>query len=189
MRSNIKIHKLIFIPFLLLLSGCPGLFPGSQSYKPLPKWERQFFQKAKRDIYPNDVRKSPKTYENTLVVWPGIIKSITIDTKNGSQIARFTIEHHYFDWIEDHGIQREKYFLSPRGEGLFALAWRVDTQEDKLFIQQFAVDDMIIAYGYPSMIKDDLIGFYRPIKPKWYRTDVLDYGRPGEPVKSLKVPF
>jgi hypothetical protein len=46
---------------------------------------------------------------------------------------------------------------------------------------------MMIAYGYPSMIKDELIGFYptqniRSIKPKWYSTDVLDYGRPGEPV-------
>lgn len=193
MRSNMNIHKLILISLLLLLSGCPGYFPGSQSYKPLPKWERQFFEKAKFDIYPNDVRESPETHEKNLVVWPGIIKSITIDTENGSQIARFTIEHHYFDWIEDHGLQREKYFLSPRGEGLFALAWRVDTQEDKLFIQQFAVDDMIIAYGYPSMIKDDLIGFYptqniHSIKPKWYRTDVLDYGRLGGPMKNLMVP-
>ncbi len=68
MRSNMNIHKLILISFLLLLSGCPGFFPGSQSYKPLPKWERQFFEKAKRDIYPNDVRKSPETYEKNLVV-------------------------------------------------------------------------------------------------------------------------
>jgi hypothetical protein len=188
-----NIYKLTLISFPLLLLGCPGFFPGSQLYKPLPKWERQFFEKAKRDIYPNDVRKSSKTYEKALIVWPGIIKSITIDTENSSQIARFTIEHHYFDWIEDFGIQRERYFLSPRGEGLFAVAWRVDSKEDKLFIQQFAVDDMIIAYGYPSMIKDDLVGFYptqniRPIKPEWYRTDVFDYGRPGEPAKILRVP-
>lgn len=193
MTSDMNLYKLILVPFLLLLSGCPGSFPGSQSYKPLPKWERQFFEKATREIYPNDVRKSSETYKKKLVVWPGIIKSITIDTENGSQITRFTIEHHYFDWIEDHGIQREKYFLSPRGEGFFTLAWPVDTQEDKLFIQQFAVDDMIIAYGYPSMIKDDLIGFYptkniRSIKPKWYRTDVLDYGRLGEPAKILEIP-
>ena len=184
-----KIYKPILIPILLLLSGCPGPLPGSLPYQPLPKWERQFFEKADRDIYPNDVRKSPEKYEKTLVAWPGIIKIITIDTENGSQIARFTIEHHYFDWIEDNGIQRERYFLSPRGEGLFALAWRVDTQEDKLLIQQFDVDDMIIAYGYPSLIKDDLIGFYptqniRAVKPKWYRTDVLDYGRLGEPVND-----
>jgi hypothetical protein len=182
-----KIYKLVHVPLLLFFSGCFELFPGTQLYKPLPKWERQFFEKASRDIYPNDVRKSPEKYEKTLVVWTGIIKSINNDTENGYQIARFTIEHHYFDWIEDRGIQREKYFLSPRGEGLYALAWRVDTQEDKLFRQQFAVDDMMIAYGYPSMIKDELIGFYptqniRSIKPKWYSTDVLDYGRPGEPV-------
>ena len=183
-----KTYILILIPFFLLLSGCPGLLPGSRLYQPLPKWERQFFEKARRDIYPNDVRESPQAYKKTLVVWPGIIKSIKTDTENGSQITRFTIEHHYFDWIENQGIQREIYFLSPRGEGSFALAWPADTQEDKLFITQFAVDDMIIAYGYPSMIKDDLIGLYptqniRAIKPKWYRTDVLDYGRPGEPVR------
>lgn len=184
-----KIYKPILIPFILLLSGCPGPLPGSLPYQPLPKWERQFFEKAKRYIYPNDIRKSPQTYKETLVVWPGIIKSINIDTENGSQIARFIIEHHYFDWIEDQGIQREMYFLSPRGEGFFALAWPVYTQDDKLFIQQFDVDDMIIAYGYPGLIKDDLIGFYpaqniRAVKPKWYRTDVLDYGRLGEPVND-----
>jgi hypothetical protein len=69
-----------------------------------------------------------------------------------------------------------------------------NTEEEEQFIQQFAIGDMIIAYGYPSMIKDELIGIYpaqniRPIKAKWYRTDVLDYGRPGEPSKILKTPF
>jgi hypothetical protein len=180
--------------FLMLLSGCPSMLPGSRSYTPLPQWERQFFEKARRDIFPDDVRKSPDLYKNTLIVWPGIIKAITFGTQDGTRIARFSIEHHFFDWIEDNGIQMEKYFLSPRSEGMFALAWPANTEEEEQFIQQFAIGDMIIAYGYPSMIKDELIGIYpaqniRPIKAKWYRTDVLDYGRPGEPSKILKTPF
>ena len=189
-----RICIFIFILFLLLFAGCPGPFPGSKSYTPLPTWEQKFFEEARRDIYPDDVRQSPATYKETLVTWPGIIRDITIETENGSRIARFSIEHHYFDWIEDFGVQRERFFLSPRGEGMFVAAWRVDTEDEKQFVKQFAVNDMIIAYGYPSMIKDDLIGLYptqniRSIKPEWYRTDVLDYGRLGEPVKILQTPF
>jgi hypothetical protein len=187
-----KTHLRFLLFLIVAISGCPGPFPGSRVYEPLPKWERQFFETARRDLYPDDVRKSPEKYKKTLVAWAGIIKNIAFDTENGSQAARFTIEHHYFDWIGDYGVQKERYFLSPRGEGLFALAWPVDTQEDKLFIQQFAAGDMIIAYGYPSMIKNDLIGFYpteniRAFKPDLYRTDMLDYGRAGEPIKNLKA--
>ena len=57
---------------------------------------------------------------------------------------------------------------------------------DQKFVEQFAVGDMLIAYGYPSMIRDDVIGLFptpnlRAIKPESYRTDILEYGRPNEP--------
>lgn len=179
--------------FLVVLAGCP-IMPGSRLYEPLPQWERQYFETARRDVFPDDVRKSPDEYKDTLVVWTGIIKTISIDTEDNERVARFTIEHHYFDWIEDNGIQREKFFLSPRGEGMFALGWAIDPARYDQFMEDFAVGDMIIAYGNPSMIKDQLISFYptftiRPVKPQWYRTDILDYGRPGEPSKVLKTAF
>lgn len=178
------------ILLLIFLLGCPG----SNFYRPLPKWEAKFFSQARRDIFPRDVLNNRSKYTNTLVVWTGIIKEIKIDQEADSKVHRFTIEHHYFDWIEDHGVQRERYFLSARGEGNFALAWGEYEPDDAKFLKQFSVGDMIVAYGYPSMFKGDLIGFYpvqniRSIKPEWYRTDVLDYGRPGEKTKILKTVY
>jgi hypothetical protein len=76
---------------------------------------------------------------------------------------------------------------------LFAAAWSVETPHDKQFMSQFAVGDMLVAYGYPSILHGDIVGLYpvenlRSLKPQWFRMDELDYGRPGEPVRSLKTP-
>ncbi|OHX35871.1 hypothetical protein BJL95_11560 [Methylomonas sp. LWB] len=72
--------------------------------------------------------------------------------------------------------------------------WGVGNLSDQKFIDQFSVGDMLVAYGSPSFIDQDFIGLnptknIRGIKPNWFRMDILDYGRPGEPVKTLKVPF
>jgi len=99
---------------------------------------------------------------------------------------QFTVEHHYFDWREDFGLQRERFFVSPHGEGHFTTIWP-DSAEYAAFLEQFAVGDFLIAYGYPSVIHDDVVGLHptqnlRAIKPRWYRTDALNYGRLGEKV-------
>lgn len=171
-----------FILFFLFVSGCPSLLPESCPYRPLPKWEKQYFEKARRDIFPNDVRMSQDEYAETLLVWTGIIKDISFEVVEGTRVARFRIEHHYFNWIEDHCIQREVFLLSLRGEGIFKTASPVDTPEDACFIEGFEVGDMIVAYGYPVLIEGAAIRFYptvnmRAIKPKWFSTDVLNYGR------------
>jgi len=158
----------------------------------LPQWEARFFAQAKRDLFPNDVRQHPGGFTNTLVVWAGVITNIEIFNDGSSRVARFTADHHYFDWIEDISIQWERFFLSPRGEGAFAAAWRAESPDDQKFVGQFAVGDMLIAYGYPSLIRSNVVGLYptqnlRAIKPQWYRTDILDYGRPGEPSRILKT--
>jgi hypothetical protein len=189
-RMLVKNRVCFLVLFACLLSACPG----SRAYQPLPLWEAKFFAQAKRDLYPDDVRKSPARYAKTLVGWTGIIRQIEIRQEGEMEGARFTVEHRYFDWIEDHGAQREIFFLSPRGEGTFAAAWNITDPQDKQFIKQFAVGDMMVAYGYPSAIRDGVVAIspmqnMRSIKPEWYRADVLDYGRPGEPVKRLKVPF
>ena len=189
-RKDLSI--LLFAGVAILTSGCPGIVPGSRAYRPLPQWEAKFFAEARRDVFPNDVRQEPDGFTDTLVVWTGIIKDIDFFNDGSSRVARFTADHHYFDWIEDFGIQKERFFLSPRGEGEFAAAWRVDSSDNQKFVDQFSVGDMLVAYGYPSMIRDDVVGLYptqnlRAIKPQWYRTDILDYGRPGEQTKILKT--
>jgi hypothetical protein len=123
-----------------------------------------------------------------------VITNIEFFNDGASRVARITAEHHYFDWIEDLSIQRARFYLSPRGEGAFAVAWGAESPDEQKFIAQFAVKDMLVAYGYPSLIHGDVVGLHptqslRAIKPEWYRTDVLDYGRPGEPSKPSKTPF
>jgi hypothetical protein len=196
-RSRMRMYRTSLLALLLagvavLTSGCPGVVPGSRPYRPLPQWEAKFFPQARRDIFPNEVRRKPDGFTNTLVVWTGVITNIAFFNDERSRVVRFTADHHYFDWIEDMSIQRERFFLSPRGEGAFAAAWRAESPEEQKFVAQFAVGDMLIAYGYPSLIRSNVVALYptqniRPIKPQWYRTDILDYGRPGEPRKILKT--
>jgi hypothetical protein len=179
---------------LLTLSGCFGLVPGSRQYQPLPKWEASYYQQARRDVFPQQVLQQPALFRDSLVAWTGVITEIEYKGEGPSKAVRIIAEHHYFDWIEDSGVQRERFFLSPRGEGKFAVFWGVGDSADQKFIDQFSVGDMLVAYGSPSFIAQDFIGLsptknIRGFKPNWFRMDVFDYGRPGEPVKTLKVPF
>jgi hypothetical protein len=174
------------------MTGCPGLAPGSRAYHPLPQWEAKFYPHARRDVYPGDVRQDPDKFATTLVGWTGVFTKIEFSSNVSPRTVRFTAEHHYFDWIEDISIQRARFFLSPRGEGAFAVQWIAETSDDEKFVDQFAVGDMLIAYGYPSVIRDTYIGLsptqnLRAIKPQWFRTDILDYGRPGEPSRAMKT--
>ena len=174
--------------------ACRGLVPGSRAYQPLPKWEAGFAQKARRDVFPSQVRQDAAAWANTLVVWTGVIAAIDYKGDGAERSARILADHHYFDWIEDSGIQREKYFLSPRGDGRFAAYWGVGDPGDQQFIDQFDVGDMLVAYGNPSAVKPEFVGLsptlnMRAIKPSQFRTDVLDYGRPGEPARRSKTPL
>ena len=195
MRSYSSCPKCIFVvASAVLLGGCPGVVPGSREYQPLPQWEARFFADARRDIFPNDVRHGGSQFAQTLVVWTGIITKIEYLQDDSSRVARITAEHHYFDWIEDFGIQREHFFLSPRGEGNFAVAWRADTGANRKFLEKFAVGDLLVAYGCPSTVRGEIVALYpteniRAVKREWYRTDILDYGRPGDPVTHMKVAF
>lgn len=186
-----SLQAVLLVGILILMEGCPGLLPGSRAYQPLPQWEAKFFAQAKRDVFPNDVHQKPGVAVNTLVVWTGIITNIEFRGDESSRFARLTVEHHYFDWIEDFSVQRARYFLSPRGEGFFVVAWSVESSVDQQFIDQFSIGDMLVAYGFPK-VHGDSIGLYptenlRAIKPPWFRTDVLEYGRPGEPSTILKT--
>ena len=175
-------------------SAVGGILPGSHPYKPLPKWEAGVYQQARRDVFPSQVREQPAAWADTIVAWTGVIVAIKYQGAGADRAVRIMAAHRYFDWIEDDGIQREKYFLSPRGDGRFATYWGVGTPADQKFIDQFAVGDMLVAYGRPTFVRPDFIGLsptlnMRAIKPDQFRSDVLDYGKPGEPVKTLKTPF
>jgi hypothetical protein len=166
---------------LVLFSGC---FPHTKSYQPVSTWEKQNFEQANRNIFPDDVRTDLPKLPNIMLVWPGaVLESKFIEHTDQLEI-QFTLEHHYYDWLEDYSIQKEIIFPSPKGEGIFRTSWFMKKAS--------APGNLIIVYGKPKQINDDksitLTSTYiRGIDKQWYRTDMLDYGRPGQPVKMLKA--
>jgi hypothetical protein len=137
-------------------------------------------------------------HRSTLVAWVGVIESARwLDPTE--PIAEFMIEHHYWDWIEDHSIQREVAFLSPRGEGRFTCVKR--SAESKAGDPLPPNQSMAIAYGYPEVVRSDsgvveLRCLVISIAPReWYGTDIWDYGRDyllhgdKSDFKVLRVPF
>jgi hypothetical protein len=135
------------------------------------------------------VRRNPGAYARALVAWPGTLEEVAFDTSAAVPYLRMKIRHHYFSWAVD-GTTR-KYWLSPRGEGLFVAAWPLKPEWDLSEMRKLILGgDMVIVYGYPRAVANDVIDlgqaeYVRHIPKNWFRTDVIDYGRPGEPVKSL----
>jgi hypothetical protein len=172
---------------LVFLTGCAAsVAPYSKPYQGNSEWERRYLVEAKRDVYPSDVRRAPETFQQATLAWPGIVLSVRPESQDPS-FSEVVIEHHYWDWIEDHSIQKAKAFLSPRGEGPFTCH-----TEKRTLPSVELKDAMAVAYVRPVGVKDDvlhaacIIRFY---PREWYATDVMDYGRNGEGIKMLRVPM
>ena len=98
-----RFHRTIALSLLMagvaaLTTSCPGLAPGSRSYRPMPQWEAKFAAEARRDIFPNDVRQKLDGFTNTLVAWTGVITNIEYLADPPPRVVRLTAVHHYFDW-------------------------------------------------------------------------------------------
>ncbi len=174
----------------LLLTGCfPG--PGSRLYKPVSEWESHAFSKADRYVFPNDVRKNLVAYDSARIAWAGVVLSAESKHTDSTPEVHFVVEHHYYDWIEDFSIQQERIFLSPRGEGKFETTWQLQPAADTTTVGK-SVGNGIIVYGIPLSIEGSVISvrayYVRVIDRQWFATDIMDYGRPGEPVKILRIP-
>jgi hypothetical protein len=168
------------------LSGCTVL------YKPASDWEREAINKANFDIYPNDVRSNIEVHKLSSVAWAGLIKSFEIDESASPIKVNFVLEHHFFTWAID-GTTR-KFWLSPKGEGEFSARWQFQEGVTAEMVRENVyVDDLMITYGVPNSVSDaDRIdlgdAYYMRLFPKEsYRTDVIEYGRSGEPTKSLSL--
>lgn len=101
--------------------------------------------------------------------------------------SEVVIEHHYWDWMEDHSIQKANAFLSPRGEGEFVC------HVERLTVPSVHLEAaMAIAYVRPVEIEDQTLHaacVVRFFPRDWYGTDVMDYGRNGEGRRCLRVPM
>ena len=177
---------LIIISLVLLITGCTNL------YKPVSEWEKRVFDRSKFYVYPNDVRKDINSHKNTKVAWAGIINEVDIDESVVPALMHFVVEHHFFTWAID-GTTRQ-YWLSPRGEGSLMASWPMrpewDLDEMRKLINK---GDMVIVYGMPkSLGADSLINlgqasYIRHIPKTGFRTDMIEYGRLGEPTKVLSI--
>ena len=178
-----KVVLLILVTSFILINGCAPL-PGTKSYNPVSDWEVREFRNASRNIYPNDVKKEISKYYDSVIAWPGIILDSEIITHDDKPELKLLVEHHFYDWLEDYGFQREKIFLSPRGEGNFKTSWYLKKVMDLSALEEMAsAGNMVIVYGYPEKIESDSTiviepRYIRGIRKKWFRTDILDYGRP-----------
>ena len=163
-------------------------------YQPATKAEAELARRADKEIYPQNVRDSLTRFTSTLIVWPGIVRRM-VSSASGDSIT-LVLEHHYFDWKEDHGCQRELYFLSPRGEGLFRLTIPPIAARAPGFTGKPTIGALVIAYAMPTSV-DTLEG--QPsitvsakgvniIEPRWYRTDAFSYGRGFSDFQLLRVP-
>jgi hypothetical protein len=174
---------------MILLHGC---VPHTRAYRPVSTLEQQAFDRADRNVFPEDVRHAMARYSGTMLAWAGVIVSSEFVEERDQVEIKFLLEHHYYSWIEDFSVQRERVFLSPRGEGRFRTKWIV--RKDAEAMRSAArPGTLLIVYGTPEQIADDgsislRAAYIRGIDAQWYRTDVMDYGRPGEPVRLLKVP-
>jgi hypothetical protein len=176
--------------FVLAIVTCAaGCFPYSKRYQPAGDQEKQLFATARRDVYPDDVRGNVPAFDGQTLLWTGIVKAVRL-TEDGLRF-RMMIEHHYWDWIEDHSIQREIAFLSPRGEGMFACDYhpKADVKPEDVA----HVEDMAIVYGIPKNITDDGVilmacPFFKTLRRELYATNIFSYGRNFSDLKGLRVP-
>lgn len=106
---------------------------------------------------------------------------------NDPVLSTVVVEHQYWDWIEDHSIQKAKAFLSPRGEGTF-----VCHAERRMLPNVDLKNTMTIAYVRPVGMKDQNLHaacIMRFFQREWYLTDVMDYGRDAQGLRILRVPM
>jgi hypothetical protein len=164
----------------------------SQQFKPSTEDGQNIFKITNKEIYPKDVLSRKAGMQDTWIAWGGIVKKVEFLESRYGPAAKVTIEHHFFDWIEDHGAQKELFFLSPRGEGDFDIFVPVNMQKPEN--ERIPLGIMAVVIGKPQVVIDKdnkshlvvLTKYYDFIKKSAFRMDVFDYGRNGEPIHKVE---
>jgi hypothetical protein len=166
---------------MLSVTACTNL------YRPVSTLESNATSRAKRDVFPDDFRNSKVPLSSVEVAWAGVILNSKITDSGDNYSVELEIEHHYFDWIEDN----RRFHLSPRGEGLIRTSWLlVKSLKRDIVENEVKPGRMIVVYGFPQSIASGELEvkatYLRSFSPNEFRTNTMDYGRPGGPVKTLK---
>ncbi len=174
------------------LAGCCAAPapPQPKPYQPRTEGESRLLAESRRDIFPDDVRADLQAHAAETLAWTGILRAVEIE----GTTVRLSMEHHYWDWIEDRGDGLAA--LSPRGEGTYecrlellslkdAEDYRTRTPPTGRMVITYAVPTGVTAKGVVQLRCRRLI----PFREGRYSTDLLDYGREGvSPPRTLPPP-
>ena len=166
---------------------------GAKRYEPASEVEAKLMQTAARDVRLTDV--GVGTGQPELVVWAGIVRAVEAhDTDSGRPVVSLDVEQRHFDWIGDSGLQPERFFLSPLGDGTFRTRWQLPRVVSAEEVRAHRVPrDMVVVYGNPRLSTADgavemaSTESIRLIPAAQWRDDVLSYG-PDIESKSLGAP-
>ncbi|HMZ56664.1 MAG TPA: hypothetical protein PLT48_17570 [Nitrospira sp.] len=172
---------------LLLLLIALGITACSNLYRPISSLESDAMAKSRRDVFPNDFRNSKASFGSVEIAWAGVIRSSKINDSGDHYEIDLELEHHYFDWVMDNS----QFHLSPRGEGLVKTKWSLlKSLPPDTVANEVKSGRMIVVYGFPESLASEFLvvraTYLRTFGPGSFRTNTMDYGRPGEPVKFLK---
>lgn len=164
-----------------------NVYGQSRRYQPSSEIENSWYTHIDKTVWPYDVKNELMNYQETLIGWVGIIEkfNIVITDNNEFNIIQYYIKHHYYDWIEDFGIENKPIRLSPDGEGYIVCDFYIKKSHDPEEITKDITGDCLIIYGYPIKIfaEDDVIviqaKYMRTIQKQYVNPSWLRYGRKG----------
>ena len=164
---------------------CAGGEPREpKPYQPRTEAEAGLFAEAKRDVLPDDIRENLKAHAAETLLWAGILRAVEIE----GTTVRLRIEHHYWDWLEDHGdpFPAGIAALSPRGEGTYECLLELLSAEDAAAYRARTppTGRMVITYGVPIELTGKGVVRLRcrrmaSFQEGRFSTELLDYGRDG----------
>ena len=174
--------KLIFLGFFILL--VVNISAQSRLYIPVSNLENQSYSRINKNVWPDDVRNNFENYTQTLTGWVGIVEKYMTDFSNTEyNVLGLYVKHHYYNWIEDFGLNNKPIQLSPDGEGYFICYYLFIKDFDATEMITNIVGDCIINYGYPIQMDDDVIilnsEYIRFISKEYVNPNWINYGRNG----------
>lgn len=174
-------QRLALLLLMVALSACANM------YRPISALESDALSRSRRDVFPDDFRSSKLPLGSVEVAWAGVIQDSKVSDAGDHYAVEFEVQHHYFDWVQDN----LRFHLSPRGEGLMRTKWTLlKSLKPETVASEIRPGRMIVIYGFPESAASGVLvvraTYLRTFGPDVFRTDTMDYGRPGSPVKVLK---
>lgn len=155
------------------------MFMSSKPYSP-DDWEKIYFKDAIKTAFPSNLKAHPDDYKGKLIHLLGIVDSVSFKTINDTLTATFWLENKFWDYIEDYSIQDEVMFISPKGDGKFALQIsNVSPAESVRWTSFPAEKKLFLVYGnFEGLLNETPLlraGQAKAIDYSFYSTTIFSY--------------